>query len=328
MTSARAANVTPARGWPWQGSFFLLAAMWGCSFWWIKLGLRAVAFVDVAMLRIVFGAVVLLAVSALTRTPLPRRPATWGHLFVLGMLFCSVPFTLFSYGETHISAVLAGLINALTPLTTIAASMTIFGQRTMNPRLALGLALGFAGALVVLGVWNGLGGGQLSGIGACLAAVVCYGIGFVYSARYITGRPDAEPPVALATGQVVCGAVQILPFALAFGHFRANPPVSSFLALAALGALGTGIAYVLNFDVIRNAPPAIASSVTYLVPIFAVIVGAAFLSETVHWYEPVGAALILLGAATSQDRLRGLRRYAVGKLQRLNRLPSSVQETG
>ncbi|HEX4862508.1 MAG TPA: DMT family transporter, partial [Acidimicrobiales bacterium] len=180
MALTRAADSGPARRLPWQGSFFLLAAMWGCSFWWIKLGLRAVAFVDVAMLRLAFGAAALLAVSALTRTPLPRRPATWGHLFVLGMLFCSVPFTLFSYGETHISAVLAGLINALTPLTTIAAAMTVFGQRLLNPRLAFGLTMGLAGTLVVLGVWNGLGGGQAAGIGACVAAVVCYGIGFPY----------------------------------------------------------------------------------------------------------------------------------------------------
>ncbi len=308
LTANAGTTGTSVRRFPWQGSFFILAAVWGCSFWWIKVGLQAVAFVDVALLRLAFGAAALLAVSALTRTALPRRPATWGHLFVLALLFCSVPFTLFSYGETHISAVLAGIINALTPLTTIAASMTVFRQRLLNRRLALGLALGFGGALVVLGVWNGLGGAQLAGIGACLVAVTCYGIGFAYSARFLTSRAGAESPIALATGQVVCGTLQILPFGIALGHVRANPPANSFIAMAALGVLGTGIAYVLNFDVISNAPPAIASSVTYLVPIFAVIVGAAFLGETVHWYEPLGAALILLGAAISQDRLRRRRR--------------------
>jgi drug/metabolite transporter (DMT)-like permease len=184
------------------------------------------------------------------------------------------------------------------------ASMTIFGQRMRDPRLLFGLGVGLGGVLVVLGVWNGLGGGQAVGIVAALGAVACYGIGFVYSARYLTSREEAESPIALATGQVLCGTVQILPFALALGHVRSNPPASSFVAIAALGMLGTGIAYVLNFDVIAHAPPAIASSVTYVVPIFAVIVGAAFLGETVHWYEPLGAALILLGAAISQDRLR------------------------
>lgn len=327
MGSTGTADLSPARRLPWQGSFLLLAAVWGCSFWWIKVGLRAVSFVDVAMLRLAFGAAALLAVTALTRTPLPRRPATWGHLFVLGMLFCSVPFTLFSYGETQISAVLAGLINALTPLTTVAASITVFRQRLLNTRLVLGLAIGFLGTLVVLGVWTGLGGGQAEGILACVAAVACYGISFPYSARYLTGRPNAESPVALATGQVLCGTVQILPFAIALGHVRPNPPATSFLALAALGTLGTGIAYMLNFDVIRHARPAIASSVTYIVPIFALIVGAAFLGETVHWYEPVGAALILLGAAISQDRVRVRRRRDQLPPKRLAGLPSGMRGT-
>ncbi|HEX4863737.1 MAG TPA: DMT family transporter, partial [Acidimicrobiales bacterium] len=149
------------------------------------------------------------------------------------------------------------------------------------------------------------------------------------SARYLSGRSDTESPVSLATGQVLCGTVQILPFALAFGHVRPNPPATSFLALAALGALGTGVAYVLNFDVIRNAPPEIASSVTYIVPIFAVIVGAAFLGETVHWYEPVGAALILLGAAISQNRVRRYRRRdSLSEPQRVAPVPSGMQRTG
>lgn len=298
-----------ARLWSrWQVWFFVLAAVWGCSFWWIKVGLRAVSFVDVALFRLLFGTAALVALSAIARVGPPRRLRTWGHLFVLALMFCSLPFTLFSFGETHISAVLAGLINALTPLTTVVASMAVFRAQRPNPRLLAGLATGLAGVLVVLGVWNGLGGGQLAGIGACLAAVTCYGLGFPYSARYITGRAGAEPPLALATGQVLCGAVQLLPFGVAFGHIRAHPPATSFLAMAALGALGTGIAYMLNFEVIRNAPPAVASSVTYVVPVFAVIVGVAFLGEPLHWYEPVGTVLILLGAAVCHDRIRRRRR--------------------
>ena len=164
------------RPWRWEVSFLVLAAMWGCSFWWIKVGLRAVSFVDVAMLRLAFGAAALLIISGLTRTPLPRRPATWGHLFVMGALFCSVPFTLLSYGETHISAVLAGLINALTPLTTVAATIAVFRLQKPSRHLIGGLGLGLAGVLVVLGVWTGLGGGQLAGVGACLVAVTCYGV--------------------------------------------------------------------------------------------------------------------------------------------------------
>ena len=113
VDAERPASAT--RSFPWPASFVILGAIWGCSFWWIKLGLRAVSPLDVAFARLAAGAVALLVVAALTRTRLPRRTATWGHLFVLAVFLNSAPFTLFAYGETHISAVLAGIINALTP---------------------------------------------------------------------------------------------------------------------------------------------------------------------------------------------------------------------
>ncbi|MDA8047060.1 MAG: DMT family transporter [Actinomycetota bacterium] len=295
-----------SRSFPWPASFVILGAIWGCSFWWIKLGLRAVSPVDVAFARLAAGAVALLVVAALTRTRLPRRTATWGHLFVLALFLNSAPFTLFAYGETHISAVLAGIINALTPLATMLAALTIFRQQRPNPKIIAGLGVGFTGVLVVVGIWHGLGQGQLLGIGACLGAVACYGIAFPYSRRHLTGL--ADPPVALATGQVVFGAIQLLPFALVAGHIHHHIPGSSILALAALGVVGSGIAYILNFHVVKHAPATIASSVTYLIPLFAVIVGAAFLGESVTWYEPVGGVLILAGAAISQDRLHRRRK--------------------
>ena len=295
-----------SRSFPWPASFVILGAIWGCSFWWIKLGLRAVSPVDVAFARLAAGAVALLVVAALTRTRLPRRTATWGHLFVLAVFLNSAPFTLFAYGETHISAVLAGIINALTPLATMLAALTIFRQQRPNPKIIAGLGVGFTGVLVVVGIWHGLGQGQLLGIGACLGAVASYGIAFPYSRRHLTGL--ADPPVALATGQVVFGAIQLLPFALVAGRIHHHIPGSSILALAALGVVGSGIAYILNFHVVKHAPATIASSVTYLIPLFAVIVGAAFLGESVTWYEPVGGVLILAGAAISQDRLHRRRK--------------------
>ncbi len=243
---------------PWPASFVFLGAIWGCSFWWIKLGLRAVSPVDVAFARLTAGAVALLVVAALT------------------------------------------------PLATLLAALTIFGQQRPNSKIIAGLAIGFAGVLVVVGVWHGLGRGQLLGIGACLAAVACYGIAFPYSRRHLTGL--ADPPVALATGQVLCGAGQLLPFALVAGHVHQHIPGSSLLALAALGVLGSGIAYILNFHVVNHAPATIASSVTYLTPFFAVVVGAAFLGEAVTWYEPVGGVLILARAAISQDRIHRRRK--------------------
>lgn len=287
---------------PWPAAFVLLAAIWGCSFWWIKVGLRATSFIYVAFGRLAFGAVALLIVSQLTHTHLPRNRTTWLHLFVLGILLNSVPFTLFSYGETHISAVLAGLINALTPLATLVATVAVFRDQRPTRTMVAGMVVGFGGVLIVIGVWNGLGQGQLLGVAACLGAVACYGLSFPYSRRYVVGR--AEGPLALATGQVLCGTLQLLPFALLTGHIHSHVPWTSVLALVALGVLGSGLAYVLNFYVVSSATAAVASTVTYIIPIFAVIAGAAFLSEAVAWYEPVGGLVVLLGAAISQDLLR------------------------
>jgi drug/metabolite transporter (DMT)-like permease len=135
-----------------------------------------------------------------------------------------------------------------------------------------------------------------------LAAVACYGVGFPYARRHL-GSLD-ERPVSLAAGQVLCDALQLLPFAIFAGRLNHHPAGSSLLALAALGVLGTGVAYILNFHVVSHAPATIASSVTYLTPLFAVIVGVAFLHEGLTWNEPVGAALILAGAAIAQDRFR------------------------
>ncbi len=106
--------------------FLLLAAIWGCSFWWIKLGLESFTAVEVAFGRLVLGASALLVATATTGSPLPRRASTWRHLAVLALLLNSLPFTLFAFGETEISSVLAGIINAMTPLASLAVILVGF----------------------------------------------------------------------------------------------------------------------------------------------------------------------------------------------------------
>ncbi len=287
---------------PWPVWFVALGAVWGCSFWWIKLGLRALSPVDVAFARLGTGALTLVVLSLLTRSAPPRRFSTWAHLFVVAILLNSVPFTLFSVGETHVSAVLAGLINATTPLTTLI--VVLFVLRYEQPRVTVvaGLGVGLVGVVILIGVGRGFGASQWTGVAACLGAVVCYGFGFAYARRHLSDT--AHSPIALATGQVLCGALQLAPFALLVGHVRAHPPLSSFLGLGALGVLGTGVAYVMNFHLVRHAPASVVSSVTYLTPVFAAIVGVAFLGESLTWNEPAGALVILTGAALAQGRVR------------------------
>ena len=153
-------------------------------------------------------------------------------------------------------------------------------------------------------MWHGLGSGKLLGVGACLGAVTCYGVGFPYARRHLANLP--EGPVALATGQVLCGTLQLLPFAVFTGHVDAHVAAASVSGMLALGVLSSGVAYILNFQVVSQAGSTTASTVTYLSTLVAVIVGAAILGEPVTWYEPVGGLVILAGAALSQGRIPAL----------------------
>jgi drug/metabolite transporter (DMT)-like permease len=312
--------VTPAvtasetgRGWllPYLGA----ALIWGCSFLFIKLGLEALSPIHVAFGRQALGALALLALAAVARVRLPRDRATWMHLFVVAILFNSVPSTLFAFGETHVSSVVAGIINAVTPLATIGAAFVAFPSERPTAGKVVGILVGLAGILVVVGIWNGVGSSEALGVLACLGAIACYGIGFPYIRRYLA--PRGERPLALAAGQIGVAAVQLLPFAL-----LDRSPIGALTpqvvgGMLALGTLGTGIAYVWNFQVIDRAGATTASTVTYLTPLVAIAVGALLLAEPVTPNEPLGGLVVLLGVAVAQGRLvlpsRSARRRGSGR---------------
>ena len=120
--------------------------------------------------------------------------------------------------------------------------------------------------------------------------------------RHLSGLPESG--VTLATGQVMCGAAALLPLGIAAGPLHGPITVEPVLGMLGLGALGSGIAFALNYQVVRAAGPSTASTVTYLTPLFAIAVGVAFLGETVAWNEPAGGLVVLLGVAVAQGRLR------------------------
>jgi drug/metabolite transporter (DMT)-like permease len=154
---------------------------------------------------------------------------------------------------------------------------------------------------VVVGIWNGAGNSEAVGALACLGAVACYGVGFPYIRRYLA--PRGERPLALAAGQIAWAAVQLLPFAALDRHPIGLLTPQVVGAMLALGMLGTGIAYVWNFQVIERAGAATASTVTFLTPLVAIVVGAVLLGEPVTPNEPLGGLVVLLGVALAQGRL-------------------------
>jgi len=296
---------------PWQLWFLVLGAIWGCSFLFIKLGLQSLTPVEVAFGRVTIGAIVLQAIARATGTRLPRGRETWRHLAVVGLLFCSIPFTLFAYGETQVSSILAGIINACTPLMALLVVLVAFPEERPGRDRIAGLGVGFLGVLVVVGAWNGLGGGELLGVLACGGAILCYGIAYPYTRRHLAGIP--EGPIAIAAAQVSLGALFLLPVVVVVtvvggGGVRTPIALDTIVGMLALGALGSGIAYVLSNHIVIEAGATVASSVTYITPLFAVAAGSIVLSEPLEWYQPVGGAIVLIGVAISQGRIRLPRR--------------------
>lgn len=286
---------------PWQARLALLASIWGLSFLFIKVGDEALAPLQVALGRMLLGTFTLLLVLAARREGLPREGRIWIHLAGAAILFNVLPFSLFAYGETRTTSVLAGICNATTPLFTLPLAMLMLAEERPTRQKAAGIAIGFLGVLVVLGIWRGLGGAALIGNLACLGAALCYGLGFPYMRRYLSGQPYST--ISLATGQLICGTTilaLITPFVTAAPN---TVPLKVVGSIVALGALGTGIAYIVNYSLIRDAGATAASTVTYLIPLFSTAVGVAVLGEPLAWYEPVGAIVVVAGVAISQGRL-------------------------
>jgi len=290
--------------WPWW--FFGLGLIWGCSFLFIKLGLEALTPVGVAFGRLAIGSVTLLLIARATGTRLPQARRTWGYLALVALLFCSIPFTLFAWGETQVSSILAGIINACTPLATLVIVLLAFPEERPTRQRIVGLAIGFVGVLIVVGVWEGIGGGELLGVLACIGAITCYGLAFPLTRRHLVNTGDG--PISIAAAQVTLAALFLLPVAVAStllgSPIVTGPPsAATIIGMLALGALGSGVAYVLNTHIVGVAGGTVASSVTYVTPLVSVAAGALLLAEPLNWHEPVGAAVVLLGVAISQGRI-------------------------
>ncbi|MEW9529970.1 DMT family transporter [Microbispora sp. NPDC049125] len=283
----------------WVPSFILLAAIWGNSFFFIKVALGSLHPLQISFGRMAIGALTLLVTLLVRGRRLPRDPRLWGHFAVVSVVLTTVPFTLFGYGEQHVSSVLAAIWNATTPLCTLLFALLLKSEKATAARFT-GLGLGFAGVMVVLGVWEPITGGEIAGSLACFGAAASYGVGGAYMGRFIV--PRGEEPGVLATGQLLTGAVELAVITPLAGVALVNPhaPAAVWAALVALGAFGTGIAYLLLYSVQRMAGVTTTSTVTYLMPLFAVVSGIVVLGERLTWNQPVGAVVVLLGVAVIQ----------------------------
>jgi len=274
-----------------------LSAIWGSSFLFIKVGVDTLEPSVVVLGRLVVGTAVLLPLLA-GRGGLGALRGHLMPLLVLGALNNALPFWLLGFAETHLDSGLTAVIQAAAPILTVVLASRIDPSQQVTGLRLVGIGVGFVGVALLIGVQHG---GELLGALAVVGTATCYAVSVLYAGRTVRGLP----PLQVSIGQLGTASLLIAPFGLA--QLPGELPSASVVgAVVALGALGSGLAYLLYFAIIASAGASRAILVTYLVPAFALCYGAVVLDEPVTATALAGLTLVLGGTAlaTGLARLR------------------------
>lgn len=275
-----------------------LVAMWGSSFLLTKVAVTSLAPTAVVAGRLLLAALLLGALMLVTRQRVPRPGTVWGYFLAMSLVGNVVPFLLISWGQQSIDSGLAGILMAVMPLTTLVlAHFFVTGERLTRMRVA-GFGLGFAGIVILIGPQALIGlGGSMDALLAQLAVLggaVCYAVNTIVARR----RPQCDVWV---TAAVVLGFSALLTAPLGALHLPvSNLPAQALWAVALLGVISTAAATVVYFQLVSVAGPTFLSLINYLIPLWAVVMGIAFLGERPDWNALVALLLILGGIALSQ----------------------------
>ena len=277
----------------WLAQFVALGAIWGSSFMFMRLAVADFGPVATATLRVSLGALFLLPLL-LWRGQWPALRARWPAIFFVGLLNSGIPFALFAFSLLTITTGLSSIINATVPMFGALVAWLWLGERPGLWRI-VGLVLGFLGVSLLAWDQAGLRATAVHPIwamAACLGACISYALAASYTRLY---QQDV-PPLAAATGSQIGAALGMaLP---ALWLWPQQPPSQqAWLSLLVLGALCTGVAYLLYFRLLGSASPSRALAVTYLIPLFAVSYGVTLLDEPFTAGMGLSALVILLGTA-------------------------------
>lgn len=295
----------------------VLALLWGGSFFFVAVALRALPPIPVVALRVGLAAAGLLVALAIMGSGLPRRREVWLAFAGMGLLNNAVPFSLIVWGQTQIASGLAAILNATTPLATVLVAHACTRDERLTANRLGGVLLGLAGVSVMLGpaALAGLGERLLPQL-ACLAAAVSYACAGVFGRRF---RRLGVTPVQTAAGQLTASTAMLLPLALLVDRpwLLSAPGPEVWWALAGLALLSTALAYVLYFAILATAGATNLLLVTFLIPVTAILLGVLVLGERLEAAQLAGMALIAAGLAAIDGRLlRAARADAIGPTYR------------
>jgi drug/metabolite transporter (DMT)-like permease len=286
-------------------SLLALSVLWGAAFFFYKvLDDAGLPPFTIAFGRALAGALALLPVIVVTGRRLPRSAAMWGSFAVLGALNNVIPFSLIAFGETHIVSGLAAIYNATTPLfTALIAHAVTRDEKLTAPKIA-GIAIGLGGVAIMMGpsALHGFGSVAIAQL-ACVAAAVVYACGAIYARRF---RALGVDPIVLSAAQLCASTVMALPLIAGIDRpWSVLPTLSPAVWWAWLGLAvpSTALAYVLYFRIIAAAGATNAASVTFLVPVSALLLGTFALHERIAPSSVAGMIAVFAGLAAIDGRI-------------------------
>jgi drug/metabolite transporter (DMT)-like permease len=289
-------------GWWIATQFVLTGIIWGSSFLFMKVALGGLSPAQVAWSRLALGALALGLFVLIRRDRLPRSLKIWGHMTVLAVTFCVIPFLLFSWAQQHVTSGLASIYNATTPIMTAIMAWAVFRVERLRTTQIFGILVGILWVMVIIAPWQGLGFDQsLIAQLAILGATACYGFSLTYMRKFT--RDSGMSSLVFSFLNIGIAAVimtALVPF-IALTPVHLDPAI--VICVLLLGCLGTGIAYIWNQNALRAWGPTRASTVTYITPVVGVVLGTLILGEPLSWNEPVGALVVFAGILLAQGML-------------------------
>ena len=297
----------PATSKRWLPQYLILSLVWGASFAFTEAGLTITSPLGITATRHAIGALVLLLLLIVTGRFILLREAPrvlWKRMILVAMLLNVIPGYLFAFAQNHISTVIASIINSATPILTVLMLLVVFRTEQVTRKQVVGIMIGLAGGIIALGIEPGdLGDNDPIGVFAVIGAILCYGFAIPYVRKSIT--PLSDSALMLASMQVlIAGVITTSMFAITvlLGGQGFSPPSSWIATQVLILGIGTGIAYVWHFQVIERAGSAVASTITYPTLLVSLVIGWIVLREKFGWEMVLGAVLIVIGSAVTQQR--------------------------
>jgi drug/metabolite transporter (DMT)-like permease len=292
----------PLRYW---ALIILLGAVWGCSFFFNAILIREISPLWVAAGRVTIGAVICWLFFLGTRRPLPRDLGLYPRFLLLGILNYAIPFALFPFAEQTVASGLVGVINGLTPMTTVLVSQVWRGGEKATWNKIVGVLLGFAGAVILASPSLGAGASaQIVGILAAIGATLCYAVTLNYARRF----KDIDSTVT-ASASLTGAAIVSVPAALLFSGLPVITQAETWGALFGIGVFSTSFSFLLVYWLLPRVGATNISLNTFITPISAILLGVIVLHERFALAHIIGIFVIFLALVFMDGRLvRWMRR--------------------